>query len=164
MSIDFVTLPRREVLRRYTNGPQTGIFTDGAARPNPGQGGWGFVRVKDGEIQDEKFGREEMTTNNKMELTALIEAFKSIGDDEEVDVFTDSDLCVKTINEWAPGWERRGWKRKDGPVKNVELVKELFALHKQKPKARLKWVKAHNGWLWNEYADCLSTAWTREEV
>lgn len=161
---DFECLPRREVLKRYRHGPQTGIFTDGAARPNPGPGGWGVVKVRDGEILEEKFGHEEQTTNNRMELTALIEAFRMIGDDEEVEVFSDSELCVKTINEWAAAWERRGWKRKDGPVKNLELVQELYALHKKKPKAKLKWVKAHNGWLWNEYADCLSTAWAREEV
>jgi ribonuclease HI len=153
-----------EVLKRYREGPQNGIFTDGGARPNPGPGGWGMVYVVDGKIVDQRHGNDPDTTNNRMELTALIQAYSALPRDAEVDIYSDSELCVNTINKWAAGWERRGWKRKDGPIKNLELVQQLYALHKEHPKVVLKWIKAHNGWLWNEYADSLATAWTRSEV
>ena len=157
------SMNKAEVLRRFSKGPQSGIFTDGSARPNPGPGGWGVVYVKDGVIIKELYGNDADTTNNRMELSALIEGYRLAGAEEEIDVYSDSELCVRTINEWAAGWERRGWKRKDGPVKNLELVRELYGLQKQKPNLKLKWIKAHNGWLWNEYADSLSTVWAREE-
>jgi ribonuclease HI len=99
-----------------------------------------------------------------MELTALIKAFSALPDDAFIEIHSDSQLCVKTINEWAASWERRGWKRSTGPIANLELVQELYALSKKKPKIKLRWIKAHNGWLWNEYADSLSTAWTRSEL
>lgn len=150
-----------EVLARYKDGPQTGVFTDGSAIPNPGPGGWGFVYVVNGEIQAQKHGHDPDTTNNRMELTALIEAYKSLSKDTEVQVYSDSNLCVQTINDWAPTWEKRGWRRKTGAIANLDLVKELYALHQVRPKVKLQWLKAHNGWLWNEYADSLSTAWAR---
>jgi ribonuclease HI len=96
-----------------------------------------------------------------MELTALIEAFSYLPTDADIDVYSDSDLCVKTINEWAVKWKARGWKRSTGPIANLELVQRLYDLHLSHPKVRLKWIKAHNGWLWNEYADSLATAWSR---
>lgn len=154
----------RQVLESYSAGPQTGIFTDGSARPNPGPGGWGVVYVVDGKVQTELFGHDESTTNNRMELTALINAFKIIPIDTAIQIFTDSELCVNTINTWAHNWKARGWKKKGGEIKNLELVKELFELAQSRPKAQLSWIKAHNGWLWNEYADSLSTAWLRDEV
>ena len=154
----------KEVLARYSGGPQTGVFTDGSARPNPGPGGWGAVHVVDGEIIHQVYGHEPDTTNNRMELTGLIPALKFLKPDSDIQVFTDSDLCVKTITQWAQGWEKRGWKRKDGPIKNLELVKELYYLSKERPKVRLTWIRAHDGSLWNEYADALSTAWLRKEL
>jgi ribonuclease HI len=99
-----------------------------------------------------------------MELTALINAFKSLPEDADLDIYSDSELCVKTLNEWAAAWEKRGWKRSSGPIANLELVQELYALKKAHAKVRVKWIKAHNGWLWNEYADSLATAWTRSEL
>jgi ribonuclease HI len=157
-------LPLAEVLRRYSDGPQDGVFTDGAARPNPGPGGWGFVYVEAGEIIAQNHGSEEHTTNNRMELKGLIEAFKRLPEDAEVSVFSDSELCVKSMNEWAPGWKAKGWKRKAGPIANLELVQELFELKQSHKKVKLQWVKAHNGWLWNEYADSLATAWARSTL
>lgn len=150
-----------EVLRRFTAGPQSGIFTDGGARPNPGPGGWGMVWVEDGKIIEARHGHESNTTNNRMELTALIEAFRLAPADKALEIFSDSELCVNTINQWAASWERNGWRRKSGAIKNLELVQELYALSKQKPLLKLKWIKAHNGWLWNEYADSLASAWAR---
>lgn len=158
------SLPTKEVLRRYSGGPQTGVFTDGSSIPNPGPGGWGFVYVENGEIIEQKWGQDPDTTNNRMELIGLIEAYKSIPKDREIGVYTDSNLCVQTVNQWASGWARNGWKRKTGPIANLELVKELYALSKERPKVKLQWIKAHNGWLWNEYADSLSAAWTRDEI
>ena len=78
--------------------------------------------------------------------------------DAEIDVYSDSQLCVKTVNEWAAGWEARGWKRKTGPIANLELVKELYALANAHPQAKLQWIKAHDGSRWNEYADTLASA------
>lgn len=160
----FRSLTLDEVLSRYRTGPQTGVFTDGGASPNPGPGGWGFVHVKEGEIIHQGHGHEPDTTNNRMELTALIEAFKSLPPDAEITVYSDSNLCVQTINEWAKSWERNGWRRKSGPIKNLELVQELYALSLAKPGVKLKWVKAHNGDRWNEYADSLATAWNRANL
>ena len=157
-------LTRAEVLAKYTEGEDTGVFTDGSSHPNPGPGGWGFVWVENGEIKDERWGEDGDTTNNRMELTALIEAFKALPEDGTVTVYTDSQLCVNTITQWAPAWEKKGWKRKGGPVKNLDLVKELLALYRAHPNCTLKWTAAHVGSRWNEYADSLATAWRRSEV
>jgi ribonuclease HI len=154
-------LTLREVRTKYSAGPTTGVFTDGSSIPNPGPGGWGFVHVIEGEIVAERHGHHPDTTNNRMELTALIEAYKHLPVDAVVTMHSDSNLCVQTVNQWAASWERQGWKRKTGPIANLELVKELYHEHKRHPKVKLIWVKAHNGWLWNEYADALSTAWMR---
>lgn len=158
------TDPRiQEVLNECHAGPTSGVFTDGGAQPNPGPGGWGVVRVVDNKVVACLNGGDSATTNNRMELTALINAYKLIDPVEEETVYSDSEICVKTVNEWAKAWEKRGWRRNGGPIKNLELVQELYALHLDRPKVTLKWVKAHNGWRWNEYADALSTAWVRVE-
>jgi len=149
------------VLERYSAGPKTGVFTDGSCEGNPGPGGRGFVWVVDDAIQAQKSGHAGATTNNRMELTALIEAYRRLPEDAAVTVFSDSELCVKTINEWAAGWERRGWRRKDGPVKNLELVQTLYALARAHPKVTLRWIRAHDGSRWNEYVDALANAWER---
>jgi ribonuclease HI len=151
----------RDVLARFSEGPRTGVFTDGSSVPNPGPGGWGFVHVIEGEIIDQKCGHDPATTNNRMELIALIEAYRYLPQTAEITMHSDSNLCVQTVNQWAPSWERQGWKRKTGDIANLELVKELYEEHRRHPKVRLVWIKAHNGWLWNEYADALSTSWLR---
>jgi ribonuclease HI len=156
-------LTRAEVLAKYTEGPDTGVFTDGSSYPNPGQGGWGFVWVQGGEIELEGYGAEKETTNNRMEMTALIEAYRALPDDVSVTVFTDSQLCFKTVTEWAPGWEKKGWTRKGEPLKNLDLVKELLALYRARPNCPLRWMRAHAGTRWNEYADSLASAWRRSE-
>ena len=157
-------LTRAEVLAKYTDGPQSGVFTDGSSHPNPGPGGWGFVWVQDGKIEREGHGSHPDTTNNRMELTALIEAYKALPKDAAVTVYSDSQLCVNTITKWAPAWEKKGWKRKGDPLKNLDLVKELLALYRAHPKCPLEWMRAHDGTLWNEYADSLASAWRRSEV
>ena len=76
-------------------------------------------------------------------------------------MFSDSELCVKTINEWAAGWEARGWRRKTGPIKNLELVQELYRLARAHPKVKLQWIRAHDGSRWNEYVDALANSYMR---
>jgi ribonuclease HI len=155
-------LTPQQVLERFTGGPQTGIFTDGSCSGNPGPGGWGVVYVIEGRILAERYGSDPRTTNNRMELTALIEALELLGPDEEMDIYSDSELVVKTLNEWAAGWERNGWRRRTGEVKNLDLVQAAYALVKQRPRARIRWIRAHDGSLWNEYADALATTYLRE--
>jgi ribonuclease HI len=145
-----------EVLETQFGGPDTGIFTDGSSDPNPGPGGWGWVWVENGKILAEGHGRDPDTTNNRMELRALVEAFKEMPADRDLVAYSDSQLCVRTINEWALGWEKRGWKRKGGPIKNLELVQELYALAQAKSLIELQWIRAHEGIRWNEYADALA--------
>ena len=145
--------------------PRTGIFTDGACAGNPGPGGWGAVYVVDGEIIDEAHGFDPDTTNNRMELLALIEGLKLIPEGTRVTVYSDSNLAVRTINEWASGWEQRGWLRKKaGPdgskvPKNLDLVKEAYRGYRSRPEVELQWIKGHADFTWNEYADGLANRW-----
>ncbi len=139
--------------------PGSGVFTDGGASPNPGPGGWGAVYVVGGEIVAERHGHDPDTTNNRMELTALIEGAALVPEGTRVTVYSDSNLAVRTINEWAAGWERRGWKRKTGPVENLDLVQEAYRTYKRRPELDLRWVKGHAGVRWNEYADALANRW-----
>lgn len=154
-------LSPREVLERYSEGPTEGVFTDGGASPNPGPGGWGAVYVVDDEIVAERHGHDPDTTNNRMELTALIEGAALVPEGTPTTVFTDSRLAVNTINEWASGWERRGWRRKSGAVENLDLVKPAYAVYRDRPELALTWIEGHAGYKWNEYADALANAWRR---
>ncbi|MEO1131756.1 MAG: ribonuclease H [Cyanobacteria bacterium J06639_1] len=142
----------------------SGIFTDGGCSPNPGPGGWGFVVVEADRAISEYCGGEPDTTNNRMELTAIINALTycrdravSLNDPspDSVTIYADSKLCVQTYNDWMAGWEKRGWKRSKGAIANLDLVKQLAALKKICPYAQLEWVAAHSGIRWNEYADRL---------
>jgi len=153
-----------QVLARCTGGPDNGMFTDGSARPNPGPGGWGLVRVKDGQVVAQLNGTSPHTTNNRMELTALIEGLKLLDPAEQEVIYSDSDLCVNILTKWAAGWQARGWRRKTGEIENLDLVQEAYSLFKSRPKAALKWIKAHDGGRWNEYANSLATAWARSEL
>lgn len=148
------------VLQRYTTGPSEGIFTDGACSGNPGPGGWGAVFVRDNRIVAQRCGYDPDTTNNRMELCALIAAYEMLDQagagDAEVVIWSDSQLCVNTFTQWAPKWEAKGWKRKGGPIANLDLVKPLYELVKRHPEAQLRWIKAHAGSRWNEYADALA--------
>ncbi len=153
-----------EVLATFQGGPNTGVFTDGASEGNPGPGGWGAVLVVDDEVVAEDYGSEAHTTNNRMELTALIAGLKMIPPHQAVAVYTDSQLVVNIITKWAEGWEARGWKKKSsGPIANLELVKEAYALARERPKVDIRWIAAHSGHRWNEYADALATAYRRSE-
>ncbi len=136
--------------------PTDGVFTDGSADPNPGDGGWGAVWVRDGKVVEERFGGEPDTTNNRMELRALIEGARMVPEGTDVTLWSDSNLAVQTINEWAAGWERRGWRRKTGPVQNLDLVQELYGIAKARPELEIRWIRGHAGHEWNEYADELA--------
>lgn len=155
--------PKKAMTKRAndvpTSDPTTGVFTDGSSVPNPGPGGWGVVYVVDDEIIAERSGHESDTTNNRMELTALIEALDVIPEGTPITVYSDSNLAVRTITEWAAGWEKRGWKRKSGPVENLDLVKKVYYAYRKRPELELKWIKAHVGFRWNEYADQLASKW-----
>lgn len=151
-----------EVLDRHDAGPDSGVFTDGAADPNPGPGGWGAVYVVDGDIVDEARGHEPHTTNNRMELTALLHGIDLVPVGIPAHVYTDSKLCYDTLTSWAPGWERRGWRRKSGEIANLDLVKALYEKLRARPELEIHWIRAHEGTRWNEYADALATAYRRD--
>jgi len=154
-----------EVLAAFKEGPTTGLFTDGSSEGNPGPGGWGAVLVVDDRIVGEDYGSDAHTTNNRMELMALIAGLKMVPPDSKVTVYCDSQLVVNIVTEWAAGWEARGWRKKSsGPIANLELVKEAHALAQRRPLADIRWIKAHSGYRWNEYADALATAYRREEM
>ncbi len=112
--------------------------------------------VVDNEIVQEAYGYGGDTTNNRMELLALINAVDLVPEGTAATVYSDSKLAVQTINEWAAGWEKRGWRRKSGPVENLDLVKQAYATYKRRSDLELKWIKAHVGFRWNEYADELA--------
>ncbi len=160
-SWDRELLTTEEVLARYSAGPKAGVFTDGSCEGNPGPGGWGVVWVEDDRVVKELHGHDPATTNNRMELRALIAAFEMLPADAELTIHSDSELCVKTLNEWAKAWEQRGWRRKSGPIANLELVKQLWALKNAHPRVQLKWIRAHDGSRWNEYADALANSYLR---
>ena len=132
------------------------IFTDGACSGNPGAGGWGVI-LRCGETEKELSGGEAQTTNNRMELTAVIEALKALKRECEITLYTDSRYVMDGVNEWMPNWKKNGWKttNKKSTVKNLELWQELDSLL---PKHKIKWiwVKGHNGHPENERVDKLA--------
>ncbi|MGA1077759.1 MAG: ribonuclease H family protein [Nitriliruptoraceae bacterium] len=141
--------------------PDDGVFTDGSATPNPGPGGWGAVRVVGGAVVAEAAGADPDTTNNRMELTALIEGIRLVPEGTPAVLYSDSQLAVRTVNEWAPAWEARGWRRSRGPVENLDLVRALVEALRARPELEVAWVRAHVGHRWNEYADRLADAASR---
>lgn len=157
-------LPVDEVLARYTGGPTDGVFTDGACEGNPGPGGWGAVYVVDDLVVDRDRGADPATTNNRMELRALLAGVRLVPDGVAATLHSDSQYAVRSMTEWARGWEARGWTKKGGPIANLELIQELYAALGARPELRLQWIKAHDGSRWNEYADALATAYRREVV
>lgn len=131
------------------------IFTDGACKGNPGPGGWG-VWLKSGGHEKELFGGEAQTTNNRMELTAVIEALASLKKRCRVELHTDSQYVQLGITEWLPNWVRRGWKTAERkPVKNADLWQRLNALAGEHD-VDWRWVRGHAGIDGNERADQLA--------
>ncbi len=130
------------------------IYTDGGCDPNPGPGGWAVLILQDGQ-EKELMGADPDTTNNRMELTAAIQALRSLKFPSSVTLYTDSQYLQKGIDEWMHGWLARNWKASTGkPVLNQDLWKEL--LEAQKPhKVRWQWVKGHSGNVHNNRVDAL---------
>lgn len=131
------------------------IYTDGACKGNPGPGGWG-AWMRWGEHEKELWGGEPQTTNNRMELTAVIQALSLLKRRCTVAIYTDSEYVRNGITSWIHGWKRRGWRTADNkPVKNVELWQQLDSLALQHDVA-WHWVKGHAGDPGNERADALA--------
>ena len=131
------------------------IYTDGACRGNPGPGGWGVLIVA-GERQKTLHGGEAETTNNRMELTAAIEALNALKSQQNVVLHTDSKYVMDGINEWMPNWKRRGWRTAaKKPVKNQDLWMALDEAV-QRHAIHWVWVKGHSGNPGNEIADALA--------
>lgn len=157
-------LTTEQVLARYSGGPTDGVFTDGSATPNPGPGGWGAVYVVGDAVVDRAHGHDPDTTNNRMELEAIAAGIRLVPEGTPAVVYSDSKLAVDTLTSWAAGWARAGWRRKSGPIANLDLVKPLYAEYSRRPEITIQWIAAHSGNRWNEYADSLSTAYLRDEV
>ena len=135
--------------------PLVTVYTDGACKGNPGPGGWGAWLSMGGHERD-MCGGEKRTTNNRMELTAVIEALATLKRTCDVSIYTDSDYVRKGITEWIDNWKSRGWKTADKkPVKNVDLWQRLDAA-RNRHRVQWHWVKGHAGDPGNERADALA--------
>ncbi|WP_131111299.1 ribonuclease HI [Sulfuricystis thermophila] len=133
------------------------IYTDGACSGNPGPGGWGAL-LRAGRQEKELSGFDPATTNNRMELTAVIEALKALKRPVTARVHTDSQYVQKGISEWIHGWKKRGWKTADRqPVKNADLWQALDALA-SRHRIEWVWVRGHAGHVENERVDALARA------
>ena len=131
------------------------LYTDGACSGNPGPGGWAAL-IKDGSSDTELSGGDENTTNNKMELTAVIEGLSRIKKDSAVTVITDSEYVKNGITQWIFNWLKNDWKTASKqPVKNKELWVSLLALTKER-KVTWQWVRGHSGSVENERCDRLA--------
>lgn len=133
------------------------IYTDGACKGNPGPGGWGALLIEGG-VEKELFGGELGTTNNRMEMTAVIEALSAVPQPSLVTLHLDSEYVLKGITEWIHGWKARGWRTAaKQPVKNVDLWQKLDSVVAgSKHKIDWRWVKGHAGDPGNERADGLA--------
>jgi ribonuclease HI len=132
-------------------------YTDGGCRGNPGIGGWGFVLIDPRTSSAlERMGGDPATTNNRMEMQAGIEALSAIKTSAAaVVVCTDSQYLIKCCTQWMSGWKARGWRRKEGPLANVELLQQLDELQ-SRHRVRWEWVRGHAGHPGNEHADRLT--------
>jgi len=142
---------------------QVDLFTDGACSGNPGPGGWAFILRHPASAKElERFGAERQTTNNRMELQAVIEGLAALKRPSKVRLVTDSQYVGRGVSEWLAQWKRRGWKtagRK--PVKNLEQWQRLDELL-QRHQVRFEWIAGHTGHPENERCDALAVAAYRE--
>ena len=140
---------------------QVKIYTDGACSGNPGPGGWGAILMY-GEHKKELSGGERETTNNRMELTAVITALELLKEPCRVELYTDSQYVASAVNEgWLYGWAKRGWKRKGGEVKNPELWQRLMPLLSEH-EVKFIWVKGHAENEYNNRCDELAVLESRK--
>lgn len=141
--------------------PEAVIYTDGSCLGNPGPGGWASIILVDG-TEQQISGGDASTTNNRMELLGVINGLKSLRGPHIVTIYTDSQYITNAFNKhWLQSWKRNGWARKDGPLKNVELWRELDSLT-QKHICTFSWVKGHNGNHYNELCDKLAVSESRK--
>jgi len=143
--------------------PHVQLYTDGACSGNPGPGGWAFIlkHPASGSIREDS-GGEADTTNNRMELRAVIEGLVALNKPTFIDLYSDSQYVLNGLNEWMANWKKRGWKTADKkPVKNRDLwerLDELRAIHE----IRFHWIKGHNDHPENERCDELAVAAARK--
>lgn len=131
------------------------LYTDGACSGNPGPGGWGAILLYNGH-ERELSGGERETTNNRMEMMAVIEGLQALKGACEVAIYTDSTYVMKGMTEWLPGWKAKGWKNAaKKPVKNQDLW-QMLDKEVQRHRVKWNWVKGHNGDPLNERADALA--------
>lgn len=123
-------------------------YTDGSASPNPGPGGFAVIKNNKPHILGSEDG---ITTNIRMEGLAIQNALQD-ADGKHCEIFTDSEFWINVITKWAPGWEAKGWKKKGGEIKNLDIVQKVYPLY-QASKATLTWVRGHEGDDGNEMAD-----------
>jgi ribonuclease HI len=134
--------------------PRVTVYTDGACEPNPGPGGWAALLIFD-EHEKVLSGSEPHTTNNRMELTAAVQALQALNQRARVDIYTDSEYLRRGITEWLPDWRRRGWKRKTGKLANIDLWQALeTALSEHE--LNWHWVRGHAGDRLNQRVDGLA--------
>jgi ribonuclease HI len=136
--------------------PKVTIYTDGACEPNPGPGGWGALLIAGG-TEKTINGGDRHTTNNRMELTAAVEALRALKRPCEVTLYTDSQYLKRGVTEWMPGWIKRGWKRKEGVLANAELWQTLAA-EISRHHIEWRWLRGHTGQPENERVDQLAKA------
>ena len=136
--------------------PHVIIYTDGACVPNPGPGGWAAL-LRFSTYEKALTGSAPDTTNNRMELTAAVEALKALNRACQVEIYTDSEYLKRGITEWLPSWRRRGWKRKGGALANADLWQALEAALSRHT-VTWHWVRGHAGNSHNERVDRLANA------
>jgi len=140
--------------------PHVVVYTDGACKGNPGPGGWGALLTYNGTVRELK-GGDSLTTNNRMELMAAIQALETLREPCHVTLHTDSTYVIKGLNEWLAGWKAKGWRTADRkPVKNQDLWQRLDAAN-ARHQVQWRWVKGHNGDAGNERADQLANEGVR---
>ena len=148
-----------EALTSYSEGPDSGIFVHGSCEPNPGSGAWAAVRVVSGAVLTETTDREPATTSSRMELVAVIQGLRLALPRERVSLYTNSEVAAATLRDWAPAWQRNGWRR--GPrrerIANLDLVQEAFAAYQGRPNAEVLWLKAADA-RWIHYSRAVSRA------
>lgn len=137
-----------------SDAPVIKIYSDGACWGNPGPGGWAAILITPGHSKEIN-GAERQTTNNRMEITAALQALKALNKPSVVQIYTDSSYLVNAATAWLPGWKARGWKRKDGVLLNADLWKDLD-YEMAKHQVKWTWVKGHAGNRYNERADELA--------
>lgn len=128
------------------------LWTDGSANPNPGPGGFAVIEEQpDGSGKPVVLGSEKDSTNIRMEGFAMIAAIKYAAD-EPCEIHSDSEFWINVLTKWAPTWANNGWQKKTGPIKNLDIVKELYSLYASHD-VKLVWTRGHVGTKFNEMAD-----------